>query len=293
MIDKSKILILGGDSKIGSYLKKYMGNKFQVVTTTRRKNLVSENCIYLDLNDPENFKKYKFTGFKAAIFCAAITNQKFCEDNFDLAKNLNVFSTINLLNFLIEQDIFIIFPSTSLIFDGKKPFCPALEKANPKGTYAKLKAEVENEIKLNYKSNFAIIRFSKIIDPNFLLFKSWIKDFHEKKKIEAFGDYFFSPIYISHCAEILEKVSQNKLNGIFNFSAKDQISYFEALKFFSNKMVGSSKNIEKISAKLEMKSLYLPNFTTLENSLKSLIDSPSTKEVLDKFLEDNKYISLK
>ena len=58
-------------------------------------------------------------------------------------------------------------------------------------------------------------------------------------------------------------------------------------------MVGSSKNIEKISAKLEMKSLYLPNFTTLENSLKSLIDSPSTKEVLDKFLEDNKYISLK
>ena len=88
MNHKSKILILGADSKIGSYLKRYLDKKYQVITTTRRKDLVSENSIYLDLEDPENFKKNKFFDYKAAIFCAAITNQKFCEDNINLAKKL-------------------------------------------------------------------------------------------------------------------------------------------------------------------------------------------------------------
>ena len=259
------------------------------MTTTRRKNLVSENRIYLDLRYPENFKKNKFSDFKAAIFCAAITNQQFCEDNINLAKNLNVKSTINLIKFFVEQDIFTIFPSTSLVFDGEKPFHSASEKLNPQGIYAKLKAEVENEIILRYQKHVSIVRFSKIIDSKFILFNSWIKDLIEGRSVEAFEDYFFSPIYISHSAEVLEKICKDELSGIYNFSSQDQISYFEALKFFSKKINGSYKGIKKISAKFIDKNIYLPKFTTLENSNKLKIKSPSSQEALERFFAENNY----
>ncbi len=282
-------MILGADSKIGSYLKRYLDKKYQVITTTRRKDLVSENSIYLDLEDPENFKKNKFFDYKAAIFCAAITNQKFCEDNINLAKKLNVKSTINLIEFLVEQDIFTIFPSTSLVFGGDKPFYSASDKLNPKGIYAKLKAEVENEIILKYQKHVSIIRFSKIIDSKYILFDGWIKDLIKGRSIEAFGDYFFSPIYISHSAEVLEKICKDELSGIYNFSSQDQISYYEALKFFSKKIKGSYEGIKKISAKSIDKNFYLPKFTTLENSNGLKINSPSSQEVLERFFAENNY----
>ena len=121
-----------------------------------------------------------------------------------------------------------------MVFGGDKPFYSASDKLNPKGIYAKLKAEVENEIILKYQKHVSIIRFSKIIDSKYILFDGWIKDLIKGRSIEAFGDYF-SPIYISHSAEVLEKICKDELSGIYNFSSQDQISYYEALKFFSKK----------------------------------------------------------
>ena len=59
-----KIIIIGIDSKIGNALKNYNNTKKQVFGTTRKKNSINTNTLYLDLEEPDlDILTEKFTIF--------------------------------------------------------------------------------------------------------------------------------------------------------------------------------------------------------------------------------------
>ena len=69
----NSILIVGGDSLIGSALADYWReNDIPFHASTRHKKMVSENCPIIDLNNTDTFQNLKT--YNSAIICAAFTD---------------------------------------------------------------------------------------------------------------------------------------------------------------------------------------------------------------------------
>ena len=98
---KKKILIIGGDSKIGKYLiPSLKKNNYSIILTTRNKKKLKKNKIFLDLSKIEKFLIPQ--NIDSAIFLASITKIKDCEDNYKQAYKVNGTNTLKLINKLIE-----------------------------------------------------------------------------------------------------------------------------------------------------------------------------------------------
>jgi len=69
---KKKILVIGGDSKIGKYLVPFLKkNNYLVISTSRNKKRLNKNKIFLDLSKIDNFTIPN--NIDATIFLASIT----------------------------------------------------------------------------------------------------------------------------------------------------------------------------------------------------------------------------
>jgi len=144
--NKSKsILIVGGDSLIGSVLMN--DNKlsdWHVVGTTRRKDIISKNRIYLDLDKFNTFGTD--TMYDVALVCAGITSQATCEQDPKRCKIISVDNTLKLIDALYKIGTHIIFLSTTAVFDGYKQFSTVYDLLYPRSMYGEYKLIVEKHI---------------------------------------------------------------------------------------------------------------------------------------------------
>jgi dTDP-4-dehydrorhamnose reductase len=123
-----KILIIGQDSQIGSFLKKKLKN-FNLYGTTRHKDRVSTKTLFFDLEEPTF--QIDFSRFDAAIICASVTNLQKCNQKIEECERINVQNTIKLIDILSSHNCFSVFLSSNAVFDGKKPFYDIHSKVNP------------------------------------------------------------------------------------------------------------------------------------------------------------------
>ena len=108
-------LIVGVDSLIGDYLNEYFRKQeFKIFSTSRKENKIDNSTLFLDLNEAQNFKPN--LEFDFAIVCAGITSVSQCETQQETAYNANVKGTIELIDYLINQNCQIVFLSSNLVF---------------------------------------------------------------------------------------------------------------------------------------------------------------------------------
>ena len=215
----ANILIIGGDSKIGTALYKRLINKNLIVWKTTRKKNIKQNEFYFNLEDEildSSFPKIKFD---FVLLCASITSLDYCNKFPELSYKVNVVNTLKVLKYFTKKESFIIFFSTNLVFDGLKPNRSITEPLNPCTEYGKQKTLVENE--LSKLPNNAIFRLTKIIDYNFKLFDNWIEDLNNLNTISPFYDMKMSPVWIDDLTEFLLKYLEKPEKGIFHVSALD------------------------------------------------------------------------
>tara|TARA_B100001559_G_scaffold307755_1_gene300252 strand:- start:44 stop:904 length:861 start_codon:yes stop_codon:yes gene_type:complete len=261
MTVNSNVLIIGGDSYLGSHVEKKLRiNSFNVFSTSRK---VENNNLYLDLiDDPKNWPKIK-KNIDVAIICAGITSVKECKYN-DYSYKINVLSTIELIENLVKNDIFVLFISSSQVFDGDIPLYPRENSFNPVSIYGYQKSLVENYIKKNFV-NKSILRISKIISKEFIFFNLLDKKLRNNEKLNVFKNYFLSPVSIDMACKIILDIVNYKKDGIYHLSTKDQISYFELATIYSNKFNLNSNLINSINIKAKEIDLdKIPKFSSLE-----------------------------
>ena len=118
IIKKNKILILGGDSKIGKALYlDLIKNNLKVFKSTRREKTGIDE-FYLDLSIELDFSKLPNENYNFVFFCISITSIDFCKKNILETNNINVNQTIKLINYFYKKGTFIVYFSTNLVFDG-------------------------------------------------------------------------------------------------------------------------------------------------------------------------------
>ena len=224
MAQKNIRLIVGSDSLVGKALtQRFKMSGEGVIGTTRRRDIVDEKHLYLDLLD--NPESWSFpSGVDTAFICAGVTKLEECRKDPDISRRVNVDGTCKLIKNLIRKGVFVVYLSTNQVFDGSVPYCLPEDAFSPVTEYGRQKVETEKLIS-TWKDSTSIVRFTKILGKEDILFSKWINDLKGNRVIYPFKDKYISPVPLSFAVSVLRSVASRKITGLLQVSGNKDISY--------------------------------------------------------------------
>lgn len=245
-----KILIIGSSGLIGRNLKRdFESRGVDVWGSSRIKNSQIKNQLQLDLLNPRHFdvaevESQKFTHL---FDCSGVESIKYCDDNLELSRLLIVRGAKFLAEMCGNLGITMVYPSTSLVFDGSNNFCKPDEIKRPVCNYADLKSEAE-EIVLGSGTKNSVIRFDKVLHPSTAILEEWKFNLRRSESINAFYDRKLSPICVDTVCRCLNVFLKSNLTGLFQLSAISEISYFEMALRLCQRLDQSPILVNKVSS---------------------------------------------
>ena len=199
-------MITGGSGSLGSELKKLFLNS--LIPSHKE----------LDICNKENTVNFlKKNDVDLVIHTAAITNVRLCEENKELAMDVNVNGTRNLVESILElrPTIKFIYISTACVFDGHTGMYTEESIPYPENFYSLTKLLGEYEVKRI--KNYLIVR------TNFVSRKPWP---YPKAFTDRFGTYLFSDVV----AEGIKDIVKENLTGVIHIVGDKKLSMFELAK---------------------------------------------------------------
>lgn len=261
-----KWLVIGADGTIGSSLMAYLLSTGESALGSAL--FPDDNDLHiftLDLtSDLSKWQPPEALSF--AYLCAATPSIEYCEQNKEEAEKINVHGTCLLAEILSEKNVFTVFPSTNLVFDGALPHAKTSYPVSPTTEYGKQKVKVENKI-LSFGNCSSVVRFTKIIGNSSTLFHGWISKLKRGENIKPFSDMVMSPIHLSFAVMVLVRVAEQRLSGILQVSGKEDIKYSDIAFYIADK-IGADSNLIKpiLSREAGIFSGSRPKHTTLDTS---------------------------
>lgn len=164
----------------------------------------------------------------AALLLAARTDTGACEREPEAARCINVTATLELARRLVELGYFLVFPSSSQVFDGTRPQPAVGDPASPATVYGKHKAEVETGLLARHPAQAAVVRLGKVLDGTNGLIQRWAAALLRGEAVEAFSDMRMAPVTEAAAAAALLDAAGHP--GIHHFSAARDLSYEQAAR---------------------------------------------------------------
>ena len=283
-----KILIFGAYGFLGSYLCDFLKDTYKIYKVGRNPH----SQIQLKRFNQRDIQKIiKLIKPNIIVNLIAETDVDLCEKkkkhclkvNFEIVKNI-VNSVINL-----KYNIFFLQISTDQVYSGQGPHTE--KKIKPLNYYSISKKYSE---KWCSKIDSCILRtnffgFSK--DKKKVTFTDWIyKSLKKKKKINAYKNIFFSPLYVKTLCKYLNIIIRRKITGVYTLGSKDYVSKADYIYFIARKCKFDIKLINTINYK--QKSLTKRPFDMRMNSIKISkklkLELPKVKSEMTKMLNNRK-----
>jgi len=235
---RKKMLITGATGLLGPFLLEKFTKNFSVTAigfeSLPDKKFYSSDfkLINVDLTDSSTVTDLISSERPAVILhAAALTNLEFCESNPDVANNVSVGSTKNLIAACKAAGIkpHIVYVSTDYVFDGEKGNYSEHDKPSPINVYSKTKAFSEKVV-LDSGLSSLIVRtafygWSKT--PGKKTFSEWIVDnLRQGKKIHLTRDQHTSMMLIDDFVDVLSDLIQSNSKGVFHVGS-ERVSRYE------------------------------------------------------------------
>jgi dTDP-4-dehydrorhamnose reductase len=162
------------------------------------------------------------------IHAAALTNLEFCEKNPELAYDVNVNGTRNILKAAEKCGAKLVYICTDYIFDGNKGQYSEIDEPNPLSVYAKTKLQGEDLIRKNYDDFLSIRTSLHGWNPNpiKLSLSSSVIDSLRKNRVFYATDQISSLMFTNDFATILIEMLERDLTGIYNVASSDSMSKY-------------------------------------------------------------------
>ncbi len=287
-ITEHNFMVIGGEGELGSGLIRHIqkaGGHVHATYITKAQGNSAERS-FLDLGG--DVSSWVIPGrFTIAFLCAAVTSMESCRIQPDVSRKVNVENTLNIARRLSETGAALFFPSTSLVFDGKSPFRRANEPVNPQCEYGCQKIEAERGL-AELTDRVSIIRFTKIIGRTMPLLQNWIAALRQGKTIHPFSNMVLAPVSLRYAVEVISTVMEKNSYGLWQVSAKEDITYEQLARYVAEKIDVSQKLIQPVKAEQSaLKLKTIPMHTTLDTSRLQYelgIEPPSVWEALDEAL---------
>ena len=163
------------------------------------------------------------------IHTAGLADIEKCEEDFALAKELNVELAKNVSKACKQNGVKLVHISTDHLFEGSKQFTTEDEVTNPLNIYAKTKLQAEEEVVENCKD--AIIVRTNFFGWGTTYRQSFsdliISKLRNNESLELFSDVFFNPILIDELAKKTHHLIDINASGIFNIVSDERISKYQ------------------------------------------------------------------
>lgn len=284
----NKVLIIGNSGMLGNDLSNvFYKNGYNVIglDINLPKFEKIDKHYTIDLFEKEQvLKVLEIEKPDLIIYTAAIVNLELCENNKLLAKTIH--ATIpELIAKNKENKTKFLYISTDSVFDGKNGNYCEEDLPNPLNYYSESKVLGE-QLLLQYR-NCLIIR-TNIYGFNNPLKQSlaeWaIINFKNDKTIIGFDDILFNAIYTMDLANIIEKISNKRIEGILNIACDGIWSKYDFLLTLAKKMGFSENLVEKgESSSIDFK-IKRPLHTNLNtHKIQKIIKIPTLEESINHF----------
>jgi dTDP-4-dehydrorhamnose reductase len=282
-------LVIGIDGLIGNALRDFLlqsGKK--VIGTTRRKEFVSSQNIFLDLS--QNVRMWKpEQPVSVAYFCAGITSLEQCRIHPEKSLKINVEHTFEVIETLVAQGAFVLFPSTNLVYDGSSSFQNAQQQPTPHTISGQHKAEIEKKL-LAIGNSVSIVRITKVFGSSDPLLQNWIARLKHNQEIFPFLDKVVSPLYLPFVVQTFYQIAHKRLLGITQISGERDITYADLAYRLAQKLGVNSTLVRPIPVQQSGLSFENnPLHTTLDCTrlISELNVHLSVWEAVDLIIKDN------
>ena len=255
-------LVIGANGLLGRSVSERLRNLgHRVVETSRR---LTAGSLPLDILAIDGSWEPP-AGITTAYFFAAVTSQSECRKSFDLAYAVNVTATVSLIRRLVDAGIFVVFPSTNLVFDGSQPHVLVDAIPCPRTAYGRMKAEAET--RLLALGGVGVVRLTKVVHDRLPVFAAWHTSLTQGIAVHPFRDMVFSPLPVRDAVSVLVAMGRNHLPGVIQASAQDDISYAKACHLFAHRLHVASSQVRPVSWRgSDERPEHVPEHTTLDTS---------------------------
>lgn len=219
-------LVIGKDGLIGRRAFDRLRMAGQTVIGTSRRQPLSPDTIRLDLACAPG-SEFPPPGIDLALFCASATNIQACEDDPATTRQVNLTNTLAVIERLIGQGTFVVYLSSSAVFDGETPFPDENAPTQPTTEYGRQKAEVEARL-LDFDGaadGVCVVRLTKVLAPELSLIQRFHAQLRGADPVEAYEDLALSPISSEYAVDSVLRILNSRTGGIRHLSGADEISY--------------------------------------------------------------------
>jgi len=253
-----KVLVTGASGLLGSKLVEVLISKGYTVYAGYHGNSPKAGFpVKFDISSEEDVKRvFEHVKPDVAVHAAALTNVDECEVKRELAWNVNVVGTGNVVKFSKQYGSFLIYISTDYVFRGDRGMYSENDEVCPVNYYGYTKLKGEEEVK-NMLKEYCIARASVIYGSapatgktNFAL---WIiEKLKEGKLVRVVTDQWNSPTLNTNLAEMLTEILDRRITGTYHLAGATRISRYDLAKlvaetFNQDKNLISPTTSDKIS----------------------------------------------
>ncbi len=257
-----KIAIIGADGQLGTDLCKVIDEKEQVRLTVADIDITDEAISrkVLSLISPD-----------VIINTAAYHRVDDCEENDQIAYNVNSHGARNLAIIAREINAKLVHISTDYVFDGDKgsPYTEE-DTPNPKTSYGISKLAGELFVKYLWEKHF-LIRTCGLYGVAGCLGKgggNFVENMIKKGKsgdsISVVTDEIITPTYAFHLAKAIYQLIKTDKFGLYHLSSEGECSWWEYAQTIFD-LLKMPITVQKTSASQIKAKAHRPKYSVLDN----------------------------
>jgi len=228
-----KILITGASGLLGSKVAEVAVERgFKVYSCYSTHEVNFGNPLKLNVLDSDSvLSTVEQINPNFVVHAAALTDVDLCEKDENLAFNVNVLGTKNIVEACKKVNAHLVYISTDYVFSGEKGYYREQDETNPLNYYGFTKLEGEKIVESSNLS-YLIARASVIYGSrpaagkvNFALWA--IEKLKKGEVVRAVDDQFVSPTLNTNLAEMLLEAIEKGLTGVYHMSGATRVSRFD------------------------------------------------------------------
>ncbi len=167
---------------------------------------------------------------EAVIHCAALADLEACEADPHLARRTNVDLPAQLADACARRKIRLVHVSTDAVFDGEKDGCyTEWDAPRPLSVYARTKYEAEQAVlRLNPNAVVARVNFyGWSLSGRRSLAEFFVYNLMHGRSVHGFTDVIFCPMWVNHLGQILLKMLERGLRGLYHVVGPQAMSKYQ------------------------------------------------------------------
>lgn len=229
-----RLLVTGVSGLLGLNLAIQAAGRFDVTGVMRGERArpapgAPFDTLLADLTDPHSLKQVMEAAAPDVIVnCAALTEVDYCEAQPEEAQQINTDLPGRIACLAARSGVKLLHISTDSVFDGLRGGYCEEDEPNPVNVYARTKLEGERAVfEANPDALVARVNFYGWSWQGRRSLAEWFYlNLSQGKSIFGFADIVFSPLLVNDMIEILLRMIEKRLSGLYHVVSPESQSKF-------------------------------------------------------------------